>query len=245
MQIIQGSTRDNLIYNIYGYTPQNRPHHVQTIQIASRAEWHTLGLALMEPDYVEDLLTDFDRGLANTNGEIRVSLLRILNPCTGWHNATFIIHTSPHRPSIDGHICNFLYHNGDLDHLVIQELFDHSPYTMIEEWTESHILHLLADDVEVGYLIAEVFSNMEGLQSMRFDEQLAMQNGNGQLDEEQIAIPPPPPMENGVTLETLFFAEIATQGNHAQGNDEFDNIIPYWLESEVRIQQLIEIRNGL
>ena len=41
-----------------------------------------------------------------------------------------------------------------------------------------------------------------------------------------------------------YFAEIANQGNDDQGDDEFDNIIPYWLESEERIQQLMEIRNG-
>ena len=36
---------------------------------------------------------------------------------------------------------------------VIQELFDESPRTMMEEWTETHILHLFAENNGAGYLI--------------------------------------------------------------------------------------------
>jgi len=237
--------RHNYIHNICGYDPQDKSHQVQTIQITSRSEWQKLQLPCKH-DYVRDLLNDLDNGLPNTNGELRVSMIRVIDHQTGGYPIIFFIHTSPRQHSIDGHLVDFIYTHHHPQLHAIQEVFAASPSMMFEEWPETHILDLLAEDDQVGYLVERYFSSFIPFESTRIDEEFSTnhQDVHDDLQEEHYAIPPPPPMENGVTLEALYFAEIANQGDHNQGGDEFDNIIPYWLESEERIQQLMEIRNG-
>ena len=237
--------RHNYIHNICGYDPEDKSHQVQTIQITSRSEWQQLQLPC-KYDYVRNLLNDLDNGLGNTNGQLRVSLLRVIDRQTGGYPIIFFIHTSPHHDSIDGHLVDFIYTKHDPQLLAILEVFERSPFTMFEEWPETHILDLLAEELQVGYLVERYFSSFIPFESARIDVEfnLNQQDVHDNLLEEHFAIPPPPPMENGITLEALYFAEIANQGNDDQGDDEFDNIIPYWLESEERIQQLMEIRNG-
>ena len=166
--------RDNFISNICDYNPRDKAHQVLTIQIVSRAEWQKLGLTLIKPalmkhNYILDLLNDLDLGLGNTNGELRVSLLRQRNSSTGWYNSIYIIRTSPHRDSVDGHLVDSLYNSDSPQHHVIQELFDQSSNAIIEEWTVTHILQLFANDDDAGYLIERYFSSIMGFNSMRLD----------------------------------------------------------------------------
>lgn len=241
----RAAERHHYIHNICGYDPEDKSHQVQTIQITSRSEWQQLQLPC-KYDYVRNLLNDLDNGLSNTNGELRVSLLRVIDRQTGSYPIIFFIHTLPHHDSIDGHLVDFIYTKHDSQLLAILEVFERSPFTMLDECSETRILNLLAEEFQVGYLVQRYFSSFIPFESARIDVEfnLNQQDVHDNLLEEHFAIPPPPQMENGITLEALYFAEIANQGNDDQGNAEFDNIIPYWLESEERIQQLMEIRNG-
>ena len=122
--------------------------------------------------YIQKILGDLDQWIGDR--ELRVSLLRQCNTERGfkttvWYNCIYIIHTSPHQDSVDGHLVDSLYMSNDKEHRVIQELFVQNPNTMIEEWTETHILHLLAEDEDTGYLIGHYFDEtIRTFVSMRF-----------------------------------------------------------------------------
>jgi len=167
--------RDDFIRNICNYNPDGKSHQVKTIQIESRAEWLKLRLPpSMKPAYIRDSLNDLDAKLGivrcdvwgdvadvadacetSSNGKLLVSLLRLRDHYTpGYYNIIYIIHTSPHNESIDGHLHDCGPHKSDEPQFrVIQELFDESTRAITEEWTETHILHLLVENDEVGYLI--------------------------------------------------------------------------------------------
>jgi hypothetical protein len=174
--------RNSFIRNNCGYNPDGKSLQVKTIQIESRAEWLKLKLPpSMKPAYIRDSLKDLDTkaGIVrcdvwwcdvchtpdvadvadacetSANGELLVSLLRLRDHYTpGYYNIIYIIHSSPHNESIDGHLHDCGPHQSDDPQFrVIQELFDESPRAITEEWTETHILHLLAENDEVSYLI--------------------------------------------------------------------------------------------
>jgi hypothetical protein len=172
----QTEQRDNLISNICGYDPQDKKHQVLTIKIGSRAEWEKLGLetnrriSIKQHTYIQNILGDLDQGIADR--ELCVSLLRQRNiergfKTTVWYNSIYIIHTSPHQDSVDGHLVDSLYTSDDREHRVIEELFDQNSNAMIEEWTEKHMLHLLAKHEDVCFLIGTYFAFLAFV-SMRF-----------------------------------------------------------------------------
>jgi hypothetical protein len=152
--------RDDFIHNMCDYNPNGKTHHVKTIQIESRAEWLKLKLPpLMKPTYIRDSLKDLDTGCdvceTSSKCKLLVSLLRFRDYyAPSYHNIIYIIHTSPHNESMDGHLHDCGPHQSDEAQLrVIQELFDESPRAITEEWTETHILHLLVENDEAAYLI--------------------------------------------------------------------------------------------
>jgi hypothetical protein len=176
--------RDNFIRNNCGYNPDGKSLQVKTIQIESRAEWLKLKLPpSMKPAYIRDSLKDLDTKAGSvrcevwgdeckvchapydtdvadacetiSNGKLLVSLLRFKDHyAPGIYNIIYIIHTSPHNESIDGHLHDCGPHQSNEPQLcVIQELFDESPRAIMEEWTETSILHLFAENDGVGYLI--------------------------------------------------------------------------------------------
>lgn len=165
--------RDSFIRNNCGYNPDGKSLQVKTIQIESRVEWLKLRLPpSMKPAYIRDSLNDLDKKLGivrcddvwgdvadacetSTNDKLLVSLLRLRDHyAPGYYNIIYIIHTSPHNESIDGHLHDCGPHQSDEPQFrVIQELFDESTCAITEEWTETNILHLLAENDEVGYLI--------------------------------------------------------------------------------------------
>ena len=155
--------RDDFIRNICGYNPDGKSHQVKTIQIESRAEWLKLRLPLsMKPAYIRDSLNDLDTklgivrcGETSTNCKLLVSLLRLRDHYAhGYYNIIYIIHTSPHNESMDGYLHDCGPHKSDEPQFhLIQELFDENPRAIREEWTETHILHLFAENDGAGYLI--------------------------------------------------------------------------------------------
>lgn len=168
--------RENFIRNICGYDPEGKTHQVLTIKIGSRAEWEKLGLetnrriSIKQHSYIQQILGDLDQGIADR--ELCVSLLRQRNTERGfkttvWYNCIYIIHTSPHQDSVDGHLVDSLYTSADKEYRVIEELFDQNPNAMIEEWTETHMLHLLAKLEDACFLINTYFTFLAFV-SMRF-----------------------------------------------------------------------------
>ena len=91
----------------------------------------------------------------SAKGKLLVSLLQFIDPyAPGYYHIIYIIHTSPHNESMDGHLHYCGPHKSNEQQLrAIQELFDESPRAITEEWTETHILHLLVENAEVAYLI--------------------------------------------------------------------------------------------
>jgi len=170
--------RDKFISNMCGYNPEGKTHQVLTIKIGSRAEWEKLGLetnrriSIKEHTYIQNILWDLDQGIGDR--ELRVSLLRQRNTERGfkttvWFNCIYIIHTSPHQDAVDGHLVDSLYTSDDKEYSVIEELFDQNSNALIEEWTETHMLHLLATDDDAGYLIDHYFDEtILSFVSMRF-----------------------------------------------------------------------------
>ena len=176
--------RDNFIRNNCGYNPDGKSLQVKTIQIESRTEWLKLKLPpSMKPAYIRDSLKDLDTKLGivrcevwgdeckvchapdvadvadacetSTKGKLLVSLLQFRDPyAPGYYHIIYIIHTSPHNESMDGHLYYCGPHKSNEPQLrAIQELFDESPRAITEEWTETHILHLLVENAEAAYLI--------------------------------------------------------------------------------------------
>jgi hypothetical protein len=172
----QAEQRENFIRNICGYDPEGKTHQVLTIKIGSRAEWEKLGLetnrriSIKQYSYIQQILGDLDQGIADR--ELCVSLLRQRNTERGfkttvWYNCVYIIHTSPHQDSVDGHLVDSLYTSADKEFHVIEELFDQNSNAMIEEWTETHMLHLLAKHEDACFLIDKYFTFLAFV-SMRF-----------------------------------------------------------------------------
>jgi hypothetical protein len=229
------NNRNCFINNTAGYSTGNVVHDVQTLQIASREDWNNLG-AIFPIDnrdffdyprqYIEDLLSHFDQGHGNAYGDLLVSLLREENHENGIHRAIFIIFVNPHRRFLDGDFVFTEYTDGDATHLMIQEMFDENPYSMVETLTEYDILNLAASQLVAEYLMYEFF--YDGFVSMRFvDEE---QNQPQQL--------PPPPPEHELDLALIYIEQLANYPDEEFGN----NIIPYWLENEEHRQQLREIQ---
>ena len=138
--------RANFISNICEYDPQDKKHQVLTIKIGSRTEWEKLGLetnrriSIKQHTYIQQILGGLDQGIADR--ERCVSLLRQRNTERGfkttvWYNSIYIIHTSPHQDSVDGHLVDSLYTSDDKEYRVIEELFDQNSNATIEEWTET------------------------------------------------------------------------------------------------------------
>lgn len=240
------NTRSNLINN-FPFNTGNRLHYLSTIQIASRNQWNALDLGLENvPDYVEDLLRHMDQGHGNEFGELRVSLLRRENNDTGLHDAFFIVYCIPHFHGIDGDIIHMTYRNGSNTHQRMLQFFDYSEYSFILELTEYQILEFLAHDDDAMNLLRNYFAY--GFNSLQFDyDHPVMQlqfdfdpEENEEDQAEEYYRIPPPPVENNIDIQAVYLAELA---NHPDIIQEYNNIIPYWLENEERIQELIDMQN--
>jgi hypothetical protein len=239
--------RSSLINNV-PYHSGTRIHHLPTIQIDSRNKWDTLDLGFeVVPQYVANFLDHFDQGHENHFGELRVSLLRQENHETGYHDAFFLVHSIPHFQGIDGDIIQISYTSGSEREQLIRQFFDLSEYSIVLEMTEYQILEFLAHDDDAMYMLTNYF--IYGFRSIRFDNQVpALQlqfyfdpEENEEYDEDQEEyMIPPPPIQNNIDLADLYFAEIA---NHPDILEQYDNIIPYWLENVDRFQQLINMQN--
>lgn len=108
--------RDNFIRNICGYNPDGKSHQVKTIQIESRDEW--LKLRLPTLNSLDNKLgivwgDACDVCEISTKGKLFVSLLLLKDHyAPGIYNIIYIIHTSPHNESMDGHLHLFAENDG-------------------------------------------------------------------------------------------------------------------------------------
>ena len=235
----QRSFRNAQINNVADYHTHHEHHEVQSTQIDSWDTWNQLsGLfpaGSNERDYIanppaniQNLINIAEMGYGNYFGEVVVSLLREVNHETGIHRAVLMIYISPHRQFADGDILTTSFSYGDQVHQEITNLFDESPYTMVEYLSEVEMIGFVQHHNDAELLITDYFQ--PGFTSVVHSHgQHRPARPFIELDFPQVAIPPPP-INNQYDLAHYYFAEMP--------NDQENNIIPYWNDNDDEIQNV-------
>ena len=223
MKVIEmKAIRNSMINNTPDYKYGQREHHLNTIQIGSRADWNNLDLGFEElPTYVENLLGHLDQGHGNQFGELRVSLLLRENLDTGIHDAICMVYSIPHFYGIDGQIAHFQYTTGSKREQIFLNFFDNSQHSMVFELSEYAIMNYMAEDADALRILQDFF--MAGFDSIRYDDHVQpmqlqfvlepdendwFEDDEFSGDYETIRIPPPPIL-CGTCITQLFLRELA------------------------------------
>lgn len=226
--------RDSLINNVADYYTHHQIHEVQSTQIDGWATWDQLSeifpAGSNERDYImnppaniRNLINLAELGYGNFFGEVVVSLLREVNHETGIHRAVLMIYISPHRQFSDGDILTTSFSYGDPVHQAMTNVFDESPYTLVEYLSEVEMIGFVQNHNEAQGLIRDYFQ--PGFTSVIHGRARPFI----ELEQQEVAIPPPP-VNNQYDLAYYFQQEM--------DNDPENNIIPYWNENDDEINNV-------
>ncbi len=221
-----------------------------TIQMYSMEDWNALfGGRPLQPA----LLTYALDCIAN-DIPLEVSLLLEMNVRPRLHEAIFIIHMPNHQQFYDGHIFELEFSEGSHTHQTINRLFDTETRAVVQFMRQYDVLQFLADDDEAANLLERLLDGFNPIHYDAANNELSAHDCAvffGQDNDEDfdgpghendvVAVRPPPPVNDfGVIFQEQLAQIDMEDGGHNPLNDP--NIIPYWLENNDRINELIQMR---
>jgi hypothetical protein len=179
---------------------------------------------------------------------LEVSLLLEMNTRPRLHEAIFIIHIPNHEHFYDGHMFELEFSEGSYTHQTINRLFDTETRAVVQFMRQYDLLQFLADDDEAADLLERL---LDGFNPMQYDAAANHglyahdcvvffgQDNDEDFDgpENDVAVPPPQPVNDFGAIFQQHLAQIDMDEEYNPLNDP--NIIPYWLENNDRINELI------
>jgi hypothetical protein len=242
--------RNAFINNTPGFYTGNDQMMCLTIQMYSIDDWNALfGGRPMQPAMLSYALDC----IAN-NIPLEVSLLLETNVRHRIHEAIFIIHMPNHEQFYDGHMFELEFSEGSHTHQTINRLFDTETRAVVQVMRQYDLLQFLADDYEAADLLERFLDGFNPIQYDAANHELSAHDCAvffGHDDDEDFGyendvvvavVPPPPPPVND--FGAIFQEQLAQIEMEEGENDLFNdpNIIPYWLENNDRINELILLR---
>jgi hypothetical protein len=231
-------SRNAFINNTAGFSTGNDLMMCRTIQMNSMDDWNALfGGRPLQPA----MLTYALDCIAN-DFPLEVSLLLEMNTRPRLHEAIFIIHIPNHEHFYDGHMFELEFSEGSYTHQTINRLFDTETRAVVQFMRQYDLLQFLADDDEAADLLERL---LDGFNPMQYDaanhevsaHDCAVFFGPEYGPENDVAVPPPPPVNDFGAILQQHLAQIEMEDGYNPLNDP--NIIPYWLENNDRINELI------
>ncbi len=245
--------RNAFINNTPGFYTGNDQMMCLTIQMYSRDDWNALfGGRGLQPAVLSYALHCIDNRIPL---EVSLLLETETNVRHRIHEAIFIIHMPNHEQFYDGHMFELEFGEGSHTHQTINRLFNTETRAVVQYMTQYDLLQFLADDYEAANLLERF---LDGFNPIRYDvannelsaHDCAVFFGHDDEDnddfgennvEEAVAVRPPPPVNDFGAI----FQEQLAQIDMEEGDEDLfndPNIIPYWLENNDRINELILLR---
>ena len=242
----QKARRNAMINNTNNYRTGEILHQVKTFQIASMDDWELIGDIIQAADpqagdlfdypcnYIYNLLLDYENGIGNLNGDLRISMLQKYSNNT--YTAIFFIYKSPHEHFMDGEMLRIQFEQDDNTFLSLGVIFDDS---LIQEISEYQMLTLVREEESAISLLDEFRAGFDSLRvyhgrALRFndiDERLNDNDIDRQVNHNDID-------ERLNNNEN----DIDEQYHEIQNPNE-NNIIPYWYENDQNFEQLLRLNN--
>jgi hypothetical protein len=233
----QKARRNALINNTNNYRTGEILHQVKTFQIGSMDDWELIGDTIRAADpqagdffdypsnYIYNLLLDYENGIGNLNGDLRISMLQKYSNNT--YTAIFFIYKSPHEHFIDGEMLRIQFEQDDNTFLSLSVIFDD---TLVQEMSEYQMLTLVREEESAISLLDEFSAGFDSLRvyhgrALRFNEIDERLNNNDNDIDRQVN-----------------HNDIDEQYHEIQNLNE-NNIIPYWYENDQNFEQLLRLNN--
>ena len=244
----QNARRNALINNTNNYRTGERLHQVKTFQIASMDDWELIGDTIQAADpqagnlfdypcnYIYNLLLDYENGIGNLNGDLRISMLQKYSNNT--YTAIFFIYKSPHEHFIDGEMLRIQFEQDDNTFLSLGVIFDDS---MIQEISEYEMLTLVREEESAISLLDEFSAGFDSLRvyhgrALRFNEIAERYHDNDNDND----IDEPVRLQDRLVNENNI---IPYWYENDQNLVNENNIIPYWYENDENFEQLLRLND--
>jgi len=243
--------RNAFINNTPGYYTGQDQMECLTIQMYSMDDWNALfGGRPLQPA----MLTYALACIAN-NIPLEVSVLLEMNAWPRNHEAIFIIYMPNHEQFYDGHMFEVEFSEGSHTHQTINRLFNTETRAVVQFMTQYDVLQFLADDGETANLLDRFLA---GFNPVHYDDNHEVTahdcavffgrdqdndevfDGPGPENNMEVAVRPPPPVNDFGAIFQEQLAQLDMEEGYNPQNDP--NIIPYWLENNERINELIQMR---
>lgn len=239
-------SRNAFINNTPGFYTGNDIMMCRTIQMYSMDDWNALfGGRPLQPamrTYALDCIAN--------DAPLEVSLLLEMNARARLHEAIFIIHMPNHEQFYDGHMFEVEFSEGSHTHQTINRLFDTETRAVVQFMRQYDLLQFLADDDEAADLLERLLDGFNPMQYDAANHELFAHDCAvffGPEDEDfddgpdhennVVAVRPPPPVNDFGAIFQQHLAQIEMEDVYNPLNDP--NIIPYWLENNERMNELI------